>query len=95
MEVFEDFDDGKGSAWKDRLLSVVGRIEETNILIHIKDVGMTQSFNIFIQSNRLLYIAILSRRGREDWIVYNYAMDRLVVVGFDYLVFDFLLGEFS
>lgn len=37
VEVLEDLDHGQRSAWQDGLLSVVGRIEEADVLVHVVD----------------------------------------------------------
>jgi hypothetical protein len=37
IEVFEDLDHGQRSAGQNRLLGVMGRIEEANVLVHVVD----------------------------------------------------------
>ena len=61
-------------------MTVLGRIEETDILVHVEDVCVGQAFHIFLKSDELLNVVVSFRRGIEDWVIDDNAMNGVVNV---------------
>lgn len=70
-----------------------GRVEVADILVHVEDISMTETFDIFGYIDDLLQVLVLSRV--EDWVVDYHSINVLVGVGGDYGVFNFILGHFA
>jgi len=50
-KIFEDFDDGEGSAGEDALEGVLRWVEEADVLVHVEDVAMGEALDIFVQGD--------------------------------------------
>ena len=52
-----------------------GRVEESDILVHVEHVFVGETFDIFGWGDELLDIVILTRGTGEDGVVYDDAVD--------------------
>jgi len=95
LKMLEYFDNSKWCARKNRLLLVRRRIEKPDVLIHVEDVFVRQTLDIFFQSYKLLDVSVLTRSTREDWIVNNDAVDCIVNVRSEDCFFDIFLCDFA
>ena len=91
-KILENFDNSKRSARQDALLST-GRVKKSDVLIHIKNVLVGKTFDIFIDGDDLLQILVLA--VTENWIVDDDAVDSGVIVGVDQSVFQKLTVDLT
>ena len=92
-KVLEDLDDGKRRAGQYGFLGVL-RVEEADVLVHVEDVLMGETFNVFVDGDDLLQVLVLS--VAEDGVVDYYAVNDRIVIGVDDGLFDcvfFALSE--
>ena len=87
LQVLEDLDDGEGRAGQDRLLLVLGRVEEAHVVVHVVQVLVAHTLDVLGEVDRLLDVLVVRRVLREDGVVDDDAVDDLLVVG----LHDFLL----
>lgn len=86
MNVLEDFDNRKGGTGEKRFLEVVGRIKEADVLVHVEDVAMRKTFNIFVHSDDLLEVLVLAIA--KDGVVDDDTVDGIILIGGENLVFE-------
>jgi hypothetical protein len=89
-EVLEDLYGCEGGAGKDGLQRLSG-VEEADVLVEVEDVAVGETFDVFVESDKLLDVAILG--GAEDGVVDEDAVDGGVGVGGLDGVFEFVLGD--
>lgn len=87
-EVFQDFDASQRCAGQDRLLQVVGRIKETDVLVHVADQLWRETFDILVHADGPLEGTIAL--GVEDGVVDDHSIDGIVGVGVPELVLEVL-----
>jgi len=46
LEVLEGFDDGERGAWQNGFLEVGGGVEESDVVIHVEEVGVAEPFDV-------------------------------------------------
>jgi hypothetical protein len=46
--MLEDFDDCKRGAGENGFLTVEGWVEESGVLVHVEDVFVAETFNVFV-----------------------------------------------
>ncbi len=92
-EIFEDFDHCEGRTGEDGFLGIVWGVEEADVLVHVEDVAVGESFDVFVEGDELLDVLVLA--GGEDGVVDDYAVDGVVGVGRYYGVFEVFFGDFT
>lgn len=90
LEMLQDFDAGQWGARKDRLLLGIV-IELADILIHIENIFVAQSFNILFDGDCLLNILVSVGCCGEDGVVDNDPMNVVVLICFNDSTFKLLL----
>lgn len=73
LQVLEDLDDGQRRAGQSRLLSVVRRVQEAHVLVHVVYQQWCQTLDILVRCHCGLQSAIA--RGAEDGVVDDDAVD--------------------
>jgi hypothetical protein len=91
-QVLQNLDHGKRRAREDALLRA-RRVEEADVLVHVEDVTMGETLDIFVNGDNLLEVLVLSTA--EDGVVDDYAVDGGVVVRFDEAVFEEFAIDFA
>lgn len=91
MEVFQNLDHSQRRARQDRLLQVLGRVQESHVVVHVVDVLVAQSFYILLEGDGLLYVFILRRVPGEYGIVDENAVDVIVLVSTHHVFFHDVL----
>lgn len=91
-QILQNLDDSQRRTWQYALLGVC-RVEETDVLVHVEDVAMRQTLDIFVDRNNLLEILVLS--VAEDGVVDYYAVDGVVVVCINERVFEGFAVDFA
>lgn len=86
LQVFEDLDAGQRSARQNRLLLVVRRVEEADVLIHVVDEVRAQTLDILVHGDNASQRDIARRV--EDGVVDEDAVDGIVGVRMADLVFQ-------
>jgi len=86
-EVFQDLDASQRCARQDGLLQIVGRIEETDVLVHVADQLWRETFDVLVHADGPLKGAVAL--GVEDRVVDDYTIDGIVRVGVPELVLEF------
>lgn len=81
LQVLERLDDGERGAGQDGFLEVSGRVEEAHVVIHVKEVGVAEALDILGQGDRLLDVSVLLLVAGPDGVVYDDAVDAIVLVG--------------
>lgn len=79
IEVFEDLDDGQRGTGQDRLLALGLGVQEADVLVHVEDVAVAKTLDIFVDVNNLLEVLVLA--VVEDRVVDDDAIDVVVGVG--------------
>lgn len=92
-EVLEDLDASQGSAGQDRLLQVVGRVEEADVLVHVADQLWRQAFDVLVHADGPLQSAVTFRV--EDGVVDDNAVNSIVGVGVAQLILEVLTFHFT
>jgi hypothetical protein len=87
-QVLEDLDAGQRSAGQNRLLQVVGRVEEADVLVHVADQLWRQAFDVLVHADGPLQGAVTILV--EDGVVDDHTVDGIVGVGVAQLVLEFL-----
>ena len=77
-EVLQYLDHSQRCAWQDALLCLC-IVEKPDVLIHVENISVTQTLNIFGNIDYLLQILILS--AAEYRIVDNYPVNSLISIG--------------
>jgi hypothetical protein len=95
-KVFQDLDASQRRARQDGLLQVVGRIEETDVLVHVADQLWRETLDILVHADGPLEGAIAL--GIENGVVNDHSVDGIVGVGVSEFVlevfaFNFTQGE--
>ena len=54
-------------------------------MVHVKDISVSETFDIFVEGNELLDVAVLTTT--EDWVVDHDAIDTWVGVRFENGIF--------
>jgi hypothetical protein len=89
LEIFQNFDYGEWRAGENRLLGFL-LIEKSDILIHVEEIVVAESFDIFCGIDKVLNVTVLPGGSRENRVVNDNTVDGLVGIGID----DFLLDVF-
>jgi hypothetical protein len=93
IEVLEDLDDGQRGAGQDALLALGLRVQEADVLVHVEDVAVAETLDIFGDVDDLLQVLVLA--VVEDRVVDDDAVDVVVVVGGQDGSFDVIAGDFA
>ena len=91
--VFENFNNGQGSAWQKALESVGGIVEVSDIAIEIGTVGVAEAFDIALEGDTVSKIVVLTSTRKafllpENRVVNDNTVDTRVVVGIQESIFD-------
>lgn len=92
-QMLEDFNASQRRAGQDRLLQVVRRVEEADVLVQVADELGAQALDVLVHAQRPLQRAVALRV--EDRVVDDDAVDGVVDVGFAELVFQRLAVDFA
>lgn len=95
LQILEDFDNSERSTRKDGLLAVLGRVNEANVVVHVVDVLMPKTLDVLAEINRLLDVLVVGGVVGEDGVVYDHAINILVLVGLHDLLLEDLLVHSS
>jgi len=79
IEVLEDLDDGQRGTGQDRLLALGLGVQEADVLVHVEDVAVAKTLDIFVDVNNLLEVLVLA--VVEDRVVDDDAVGVVVGVG--------------
>jgi hypothetical protein len=93
IEVLEDLDDGQRGAGQDALLALGLRVQEADVLVHVEDVAVAETLDIFGDVDDLLQVLVLA--VVEDRVVDDDAVDVVVGVGGQDGSFDVIAGDFA
>ena len=85
-EVLQDLDTGQGCAGQNGLLQVVGRIKETDVLVHVADQLGRETLDILVHADGPLEGTVAL--GVEDGVVDDHSVDGIVRVGVPELVLE-------
>lgn len=86
LEILEDLDDRKGCARKNGLETVVWRIQEANIVVHVFEVCVPHALHVFAEGYSFPNV-LIEVRVIENRIVYHHTVHVIVLVGgFDVLL---------
>lgn len=84
LEVFQRFDNRQWGAREDGLFEIGRGVEEANVVVHVEEVGVAETFNILGEGDSLLDVAVLMALvGGPDGVVDEDTVDFGVVVGGD------------
>jgi hypothetical protein len=95
LQILEDLDNSERSTRKDGLLAVLGRVNEANVVVHVVDVLMPKTLDVLAEINRLLDVLVMGGVVGEDGVVYDHAINILVLVGLHDLLLEDLLVHCS
>lgn len=93
--MLESLDNSQRRARQDRLLSVGGRVEEADVVVHIEEVGVAEALDILGEGDRLLDVAVLLLVVAPDGVVNKDAVHGIVFVGGYYGLFKAFLIDLA
>lgn len=95
LQVLEGLDDGERSAGEDGLLQVGGRVEEADVMVHVEEVGVAETFDVFGEGDGLLDVLVLAVVADPDGVIDEDAVDVVVVVGGDDALLEVFLVDLA
>lgn len=93
IEVLEDLNDGQRGTGQDALLALGLGVQEADVLVHVEDVTMAETFDVFGNIDNLLQVLVLT--VVEDRVVDDDTVDVVVGVGGQDGTFDIVAGDFA
>jgi len=93
VQVLEDLNVGQRCAGQDALLALGFRVQEADVLVHVEDVAVAETLDIFGDIDYLLQVLVLA--VVEDGVVDNDAVNVGVGVGIDNLFLDVVAADFA
>lgn len=91
--MLQNFHDRQWSAWKNGFLLVKRCVQKADVLIHVEDVFVRESFDVFFESYELLDVLILTGGAWEDGVVDYDAVYGRVGVGSEDCFFNLFFGD--
>ena len=92
LEVLKDFDTCSRCTWKNGFEVVGWRVEEASVLVHVEDVFVGQTFDVFGKRDQFFDVRVLTRG--VYWVVDYYAVDAWVGVCGQDCFFYFVFGDY-
>lgn len=93
VQILEDLNVGQRCAGQDALLALGFRVKEADVLVHVEDVAVAETLDIFGDIDYLLQVLVLA--VVEDGVVDNDAVNVGVGVGIDNLFLDVVAADFA
>jgi hypothetical protein len=93
VQVLEDLNVGQRRAGQDALLALGFGVEEADVLVHVEDVAVAETFDILGDIDYLLQVLVLA--VVENGVVDNDAVNVGVGVGIDNLFLDVVAANFA
>lgn len=90
LKIFKDLNYREWRAGENRLQGVL-LVKEADVLVHVEKIFVAEAFHVLLCADKVLDVSILTRCSRENWVVNNDTMDRLVGISIDYFLFDIFL----
>jgi len=81
LQVLQGFDNGQRCAGENRLLCVVRRIKEANIVVHVEKMGVAEALDVLVQGDSFLDVAVLLLVVPPDGVVHKDAVHSIIIVG--------------
>lgn len=93
--MLEDLDDGERRAGQNRLLLVLGCVEEASVVIHVVKMLVAETLDVLGQVDGFLDVLVVSRVLVEDRVVDDDAIDFLLLVSLHDFLFKVVLFDGS
>lgn len=91
--MLQNLDNCQWGAGEDGLLLVERCIQEADVLVHVEDVFVRESFNVFLERYKLLDVLVLTRSAWKDGVIDYDAVYGGVGVGSEDCFFNFFFGD--
>lgn len=93
VEVLENLDNGQRCAGQDALLALGFRVQEADVLVHVEDVAVAQTLDVFGNIHNLLQVLVMSIV--ENGVVDDDTVDVVVAVRGQDGFFDVVARDFA
>ncbi len=91
-QIFQNLDNRQRRAGQNTFLQP-GLVEEPNVLVHVEDIPVTEPLDILADVRDLLQILILT--VVEDWVIHYDAINGVVLIGSENMLFKIFAVDFT